>query len=156
MPMKKIRWFAVAVWMLVIFAFSHQAYSGRETEKYLGEVNVPVRKAGHIGEYMILFLLVRWALKTDNAGKENKTEVSGTTSSDSTKPTTSGPIKVLASPATIAFIVSIVYAGTDEWHQSYVPGRSATVNDVAVDTVGLVLGALVLLAVRRLGSWKRL
>jgi len=138
-----VRWLAVIVWMVVIFAFSHQAYSGRITEEYLHDANVPIRKAGHIGEFAILYLLVWWALTKPRG--ENDTE-----SADTISGAPPAVKNILVSPAAIAFVIAVAYAGTDEWHQSYVPGRSASVSDVAVDACGVALGAIALLAARRL------
>jgi VanZ family protein len=41
----------------------------------------------------------------------------------------------------IAFSIAAVYGITDEWHQSYVPGRDASFWDWAADTAGGWLGA---------------
>ncbi|MEA2056934.1 MAG: VanZ family protein, partial [Patescibacteria group bacterium] len=38
-----------------------------------------------------------------------------------------------------AFIISLIYALTDEFHQSLVPGRSATLRDVGFDFLGISL-----------------
>lgn len=35
------------------------------------------------------------------------------------------------------------YAGTDEFHQSFIPGRSAEPKDIALDTIGATFGVLV-------------
>jgi len=47
----------------------------------------------------------------------------------------------------VTFIVVAVFAVTDEWHQSMVRGRSASLGDLAVDLLGLcavlLLGAVV-------------
>jgi hypothetical protein len=150
MQNKFVRWLFVVIWMIVIFAFSHQPYSGRETEKYLGGMNVPVRKMGHLGEYMILFLLVRWALTKPAIKSEEDTSTrSGTTSGDSTKTR-----NILVSPSVIAFAIAIAYAGSDEWHQSYVPGRSASWTDVAVDAFGVSIGAVALSGVRKIRKFR--
>lgn len=122
---KAWRWIFVIVWMVVIFAFSHQANSGRESEKYLGSFNVPVRKFGHVSEYMILFLLLRWSLNPE-----------GATASDGTDKLK----RTILSPSILALVLSILYAASDEWHQSYVPGRSASWTDVMVDVCGIALG----------------
>jgi VanZ family protein len=141
MRKNKFRWFAVALWMIVIFAFSHQAYSGRVTEKYLGEANIPVRKAGHISEFMVLFWLVRWALLKDQRETQISTGiVRDTESINSIKGTDTRLI-------VFAFLISLAYAASDEWHQGFVPGRSSSLADVAWDTSGISLGAIVLLAV---------
>jgi VanZ family protein len=39
----------------------------------------------------------------------------------------------------VALPFTIAYACSDEWHQSFVPGRTATVCDVLVDTVGMLI-----------------
>ena len=43
----------------------------------------------------------------------------------------------------IAVILSSLYGASDEFHQSFVPRRSAEALDVAADTVGSLMGALV-------------
>jgi VanZ family protein len=40
-----------------------------------------------------------------------------------------------------AVLLSVLYGLTDEWHQSFVPGRSPAWDDVAADAVGAGLGA---------------
>ncbi len=40
--------------------------------------------------------------------------------------------------------VSLVYALTDEWHQSFVPGRDASSTDLVADAVGVLAALLVL------------
>src|SRR3989304_9832899 len=42
----------------------------------------------------------------------------------------------------IAFAFSLLYGISDEWHQSFVPGRFASLGDVAADGLGGLLGAL--------------
>jgi VanZ family protein len=37
---------------------------------------------------------------------------------------------------------ALAYAISDEWHQSFVPGRGATARDVAIDGIGIALAAL--------------
>jgi VanZ family protein len=46
-----------------------------------------------------------------------------------------------------AVALGIAYAVSDELHQSFVPGRQGSALDVALDSVGVVLGAV--LAARR-------
>lgn len=135
--------------MIVIFAFSHQAYSGRVTEKYLGEANIPVRKAGHISEFMVLFWLVRWALLKDEREKQIGTGVVRDTDSSESVNGTETRVIVLA------FLISIAYAASDEWHQGFVPGRSSSLADVAWDTSGILFGASVILAVLKFRASRR-
>ncbi len=52
--------------------------------------------------------------------------------------------------AAIAVLGATAYGATDEWHQSFVPGRDASVFDLAADAVGAGVGvALLVLALRR-------
>jgi VanZ family protein len=43
--------------------------------------------------------------------------------------------------ALLAVVFSVVYGMSDEYHQSFVPGRDATAWDVAKDAVGALVGA---------------
>ncbi|WP_282939500.1 VanZ family protein [Paenibacillus sp. RC67] len=81
-----------------------------------------IRKGGHITEYAILCFLVVMTLL-------------------------SKPIKTGASLA-IGGIFSILYAASDEWHQSFVLGRTGHAIDVMVDTIGVVLAVLVIAVVK--------
>jgi VanZ family protein len=52
-----------------------------------------------------------------------------------------------------ATVVALLYAGSDEWHQSFVDGRHGTPLDVAIDAIGLGLAALAwTLTARRRGG----
>ena len=51
-----------------------------------------------------------------------------------------------------ALVLGIVYAGSDELHQHFVPGREAALLDVTIDAVGVVLGIVL---VRRLTQRRR-
>jgi len=42
----------------------------------------------------------------------------------------------------VAALAASLYGASDEYHQSFVPGRDATPRDWAADTVGGVIGAL--------------
>jgi len=114
-------------WMAVIFAFSHQAYSGRITEEYLGEAaNVPVRKLGHVTEFGVLSWLYWKTLVCFLKVKGREIR----------------PVLTF----TIAFAAAFAYACLDEWHQAFVPGRSSSFYDVLVDSSGMLI-AMVLTAV---------
>ena len=54
----------------------------------------------------------------------------------------------------LAFVASLAYAVFDEWHQSFVAGRNASLSDVIVDVTGaglmlLLIGCWSLLRARR-------
>ena len=36
----------------------------------------------------------------------------------------------------VAWAVTVIYGATDEWHQSFVPGRTPDINDLLADAVG--------------------
>lgn len=42
----------------------------------------------------------------------------------------------------IAIFLAACYAGTDELHQVFVPGRAGRVSDVVIDSLGAVVGVL--------------
>jgi len=46
----------------------------------------------------------------------------------------------LRNPFLFSFIFSILYAISDEIHQTFIPGRNASVKDVVADCVGILIG----------------
>ena len=42
----------------------------------------------------------------------------------------------------IAALLSILYGASDEWHQTFVPGRFATIADWVADVLGSIAGVL--------------
>jgi VanZ family protein len=54
--------------------------------------------------------------------------------------------------ALVAFLLSSLYAATDELHQSFVDGRHGTPVDWAIDTAGAAAAALVATARRRVAA----
>ena len=81
----------------------------------LGAIDAILRKFAHVIVYGALTLLWYWALR---------------------------PATPRALP--IAAAIALVYAATDEYHQSFVEGRSGSVRDVAIDLVGIGLASLLL------------
>lgn len=39
----------------------------------------------------------------------------------------------------LAVVIAVAYAATDEWHQSFVPGRTGTPVDVLIDATGVAI-----------------
>jgi VanZ family protein len=113
--------------MGVIFYFSNQANSNQVTEEIFGGLNYFVRKGAHMTEYAILFLLCQWF----KLSLDEKT-------SPSNAPVSKKLLKLLPS-----FAVAVFYAMSDEWHQSFVPGRSALFSDVLIDSTGAAIAALI-------------
>jgi VanZ family protein len=92
-----------------------------------------IRKAGHVAEYAILAWL--WTRTLKHIG--------------SAGPTAKHPT---ARAFLLAAAISILYASLDEWHQTFVPGRSGHAIDVAIDAGGILLTGvleLIISALRR-------
>ena len=138
-----ISWAAVLLWMGVIFYFSHQPgdvsgeTSGRIVEMISGAVttvlpfvDIPeeglhfvIRKGAHFSIYAVLGLLSFNAfLQSGVRGK-----------------------KALF----FAWLLATAYAGVDEYHQTFIPGRSGEVTDVMIDSAGAITGIMGALLVRR-------
>ncbi|GAD13449.1 vanZ family protein [Geobacillus kaustophilus GBlys] len=47
-----------------------------------------------------------------------------------------------------AWLFATAYAATDEWHQSFEPGRTATPKDVAIDSCGALIALLIVFVCR--------
>lgn len=58
----------------------------------------------------------------------------------------------LRNPLPVAAAISLLYAISDEYHQSFVEGRAGTVLDVCIDLVGIVIAVIVLRYDHRVGS----
>ncbi|MBT5830391.1 MAG: VanZ family protein, partial [Candidatus Latescibacteria bacterium] len=52
----------------------------------------------------------------------------------------------------LSVILSVLYAASDEWHQSFVPSRDGTVTDVIWDASGAVLMAIFLWYIYQRGT----
>jgi hypothetical protein len=82
----------------------------------------------HPIEYLNLSFLLVWALnKGVNCEIERKTSI-------------------------IALLVCIIYALSDEFHQYFVPGRHVSVLDIALDSLGAMLGLAVFRTYRLIGK----
>ena len=44
----------------------------------------------------------------------------------------------------ISFIICVIYAGTDEYHQTFISGRTGQISDVLIDTIGILIGLLLI------------
>lgn len=131
---KKIKWILVITWMVIIFWFSNQpAVISDEKSKFVIHVfkvlglnldsilgnlaNFIVRKVGHFTEYLILYVLFFNALLEDFSFKKS---------------------------LMISLLIVFVYACSDEIHQIFIPGRTARIRDVIIDTCGGSFAMLVI------------
>lgn len=55
--------------------------------------------------------------------------------------------------ALLAFACALAVGVVDEWHQAYLPGRSAGLDDLAADALGSALGAWAFHHRAKLKSW---
>ena len=98
------------------------------------------RKAAHATEYAILALLLWRALHNS---RHPRPEPPYQVGRDSVEPLRS-PQPWSWRIAFIAFAVAALYAMSDEYHQSFVPARTAQVIDVFIDAGGSALALLAL------------
>lgn len=42
----------------------------------------------------------------------------------------------------ICFIACVLFAASDEWHQTFIAGRGGTVSDVCIDSIGIIIAYL--------------
>lgn len=109
--LKKIfSWLAVIVWMAVIYYFSAQPDLKSSLEPFW---DLFFRKVAHTAEYFVLAYLLFRAYQSHSLSVKRS--------------------------LLFAFIVSLVYAATDEWHQGIVAGRVASPVDAGIDGIGALL-----------------
>jgi len=127
-------------WMLVIFGFSTDAASAertrpavnsilsrllpglarRLTNTQIERVDWNLRKGAHVTEYAILAILAYRAVAFGNPTFRNRNVV-------------------------LPFLIGVLYAASDEYHQSFYASRGATAADVTFDTFGVTMGLLLCL-----------
>jgi VanZ family protein len=125
-------WLPVVAWAGLIFYFSTDQLSSLNTVEIFGflmswlfpdmptediePVHGTLRKLGHWGEYFVLSVLFLWALQNETGRKW----------------------KLRHAVLTLVFI--LLYALGDEFHQSFVPSRTASFGDVTIDVLGGICG----------------
>lgn len=124
-------WLPVVLWMAIIFIASTDLMSAEHTSRIIGpflhwiyppispltvmRLQLAIRKAAHVSEYAVLALLLyRAFVHTVFFGR------------------------VILSGALVVLICAF-YAVTDEFHQSFVPSRTASMRDVLIDGFGAAI-----------------
>ncbi|MDY7040126.1 MAG: VanZ family protein [Chloroflexota bacterium] len=102
-------WLPPILWMVLIFVVSAQPTLPSPPDPWL---DLLLKKMAHFLEYAILAFLWWRAL--------------------------SGGDLHAGRPLIVAGMASILYAVSDEYHQTFVPGRHGQVWDVAVDSAGVI------------------
>lgn len=105
-------WLPLIAWMGLIFWFSAQPHPIDLPESLLQKL---VAKGGHMIGYAGLGLLWQRALAASRAAPGHRT----------------------LAPA---FFLTVLYAISDEYHQTFVPTRNGTPIDVLIDAAGAALG----------------
>lgn len=59
-----------------------------------------------------------------------------------------GPLRVVPTFAAVA--LTVAYGASDEWHQSFVPGRTMSLADLGADTAGALIACGLVAVVARL------
>lgn len=90
-----------------------------EKENIMNTMERIIRKMAHFSIYTAVGLLLMALVSTYNIKEKNRLIISLTT--------------------------GIIYATSDEIHQSFVPGRSPMITDVVIDTMGVILGILLII-----------
>jgi VanZ family protein len=121
-----LRWMAVAFWMGVIFALSAIPSLASPFSPFY---DFMLRKLAHVTIYAVLTIFLFRAFRLHVVSSSHAWLLAG--------------------------LVAGLYAISDEWHQTFVPGREGTVRDVAIDGLG-VMGACMLSSLMRVKeTWHR-
>ena len=133
-------WIAAGLWLVVIAIESSNLLSAANTGRILYPIlhflfgitraqfpiwHLYIRKTGHFVGYFVLSALLFRAWR-------------------STLPTRNPGVWAMRW-ATIAFFMSVFVATLDEWHQSFLPSRTAEVSDVVLDSFAALVAQLVIL-----------
>lgn len=100
-------WLPVLVWAYIIFLFSSRP-TGMASEIHWEDFII--KKTAHIIEYGVLSLVVYRASRSEGVSKKKA--------------------------GIYSIIFSIFYGFTDEFHQSFTPGREPRLRDTFFDTIG--------------------
>lgn len=90
-----------------------------EKENIMNTMERIIRKMAHFSIYTAVGLLLMSLVSTYNIKEKNR--------------------------LIITLITGIIYASSDEIHQSFVPGRSPMITDIVIDTMGVILGILLII-----------
>src|SRR5262249_7770982 len=132
------RWLPVIIWASVIALFSTSIFSGERTSQMvlpvlavlfpsasreeLLEAHAVIRKLAHFLEYLILSVLLYRALRNGHRWDMRA--------------------------AGMAIVLAGIYSMSDEFHQWFVPGRTAAASDCLIDVSGAAAGQGVVAAWR--------
>jgi hypothetical protein len=131
------RWLPALTLMAAIFALS--SIPAREMPHF-GLLDLLVKKGGHMLGYGLLALAYLYGLTGNHPLRKRSGDEIPAGNRGAGPP---------ASPSLLAWLLTVLYAISDEFHQSFVPGRHASWGDVLYDAAGAFFALWI---VRRLGS----
>ena len=120
-------WFRVVLWCTIIFCLSAiPNYRGMDPnfETLWGILEFSARKSAHLCEYAVLFIFIYRAMEKT---WENRSQ----------------------GQFLFSFCISILYALSDEIHQTFVFGRNGSSMDIFIDAVGSLIGYFFLIKIDR-------
>src|SRR6266513_1621866 len=129
-------WLPLLIWVCVIFLGSTDVLSAEHTSRFMVPfllwlkpemspekilfILIVMRKSAHVSEYAILALLLWRALRSNPTLR-------------TTRPMLLGAV----------LVACIVFAASDEFHQSFVKSRTPSIRDVMLDVAGALMGLLI-------------
>jgi hypothetical protein len=105
--------------ILMVVIFAFSSIPSEEMPNF-GGMDFFVKKLAHMTGYALLALAFAWGIGLSTPGSLWK-----------------------------AWLLAVIYAITDEFHQSFTPGRSASVLDVGIDALGALAGLLLVVVWRK-------
>ncbi len=120
---KLISWTPAILWMVMIFTLSSRPAIQASN---FDIIDFLLKKTAHFVEYFILVYLLAHALSSSFAHLSWRRRL------------------------IISLCISIAYAASDEFHQTFVTGREGRIRDVIIDASGAVAAVLSIIHIRRL------
>jgi len=105
--------------LMMSLIFTVSSFPSTSIPNY-GSFDFLVKKSGHLLAYTTLALTYCHGLRTDGMRR-----------------------------AGLAWLLAVLFAISDEFHQSFVPGRTPWVVDILIDSSGALLGVLIWLVLHR-------
>lgn len=128
-------WIAVGLWSAWIFFASTERFGSEHTSRFIVPflrwlfphasdstilfLHFAIRKTAHVFEYLVLSVLLWYSIRTERERWRFRW-------------------------ALLAVVIAGVYAASDEFHQIFVSGRTASVHDVMIDICGATLAQIVI------------
>lgn len=111
----KVRWFVLRWGPALLIMLLIFIFSSIPSDKMpdFGGFDFSIKKLGHMFGYALLAQTYRRGIGRDKSGA-----------------------------GVFAWLLAILYAASDEFHQSFVPGRGSGILDVGIDGLGALLGIL--------------